>query len=465
MLARGLDSVTHVSTELTDAAPSAGVSRPRPPQPGLLLVFSESTPLFRPLAVTPGVPVRLGRDDVGGARVPDRRMSREHLELRFEAGVFHLEDLGSTNGSALDGRDFTGRVQARGGAVLRTSRTLFLLLDDVHDFLLAEVRREQLGRDGREVVVGPSLRTALERAAQARQRDANLFIHGESGSGKELIAEHYHRAGSPRGPWCPLNSASLSSTLAEAQLFGTRRGTFTEARDSEGLVVAADGGVLFLDEIVELSAAAQAALLRVVQSGEVLTLGETKPRHVSVRFVTASHQDMRQRAADGRFREDLFFRLNQATVEVPPLRARREELPWLLQLEAEAGGVALHVSLVEEALLRPWPGNCRELRVELAAAVAEARRAQSSAVRATHLAPRAGRALQPAEPRASTRAPEAAAPAGPWTISREDLAAALASHGGNVSATARALDVHRNQLNRLRKRYGLASADEGADDE
>jgi len=112
-----------------------------------------------------------------------------------------------------------------------------------------------------------ALQEAFDLATVARQRGANLLILGENGTGKELVAEQYHRAGSPKGPFVPVNSAAISSTLADSLLFGTRRGAFTETRDSEGLVVAADGGVLFLDEIVELSPEVQVRLLRAVQSG------------------------------------------------------------------------------------------------------------------------------------------------------------------------------------------------------
>ncbi len=461
-----------VSADATQATQSesrldAG-SGPSAPIPGVLLLFSERTPLFRPLTLAPGVPVRFGRNDIGGIKVPDTRVSKEHLELRFQDGVFTLEDLESMNGSFLDGERFQGRRTARSGAVLRVAHTVMLLLDDVRRFLATEVRRQRLpGPTPREVVIGPSLQEAFDLASVARQRGANLLILGENGTGKELVAEQFHRAGAPKGPFIAVNSAAITSSLADGLLFGTKKGVATAVGDNEGLVVAADGGVLFLDEIVELSAEVQVRLLRVVQSGEVLRMGDTTPRHVSVKFVTASHQDLRQRAADGRFREDLYFRLNQSTVTLRPLRERREEIAALMQLDIEEAGadaLPLHVTAVEQAVLRSWPGNLRELRASVREAHAAAVVAKDNAVRARHFNDHAGRQLVASAPvgRAAVGGPGAAPPPVPETRmpTKEEVVAALEANGGNVSAAARQLELFRTQLNRLRKRYGLISADE-----
>jgi DNA-binding NtrC family response regulator len=429
------------------------------PVPGALLLFSDRTPMFRPLTFRAGEALVLGRHDIGGVKVPDTRVSKEHLKLEFRAGLFHLEDLSSSNGSFLDGERFTGARTARPGALLRVAHTLLLLLDDVRRFLAAEVKRE-----GKDVIVGPALQEAFDLAALARRRNANLLILGENGSGKELVAQAYHRGGSPKGPFVPVNSAAISGTLADGLLFGTRRGAFSDARDTEGLVVAADGGVLFLDEIVELSPEVQVRLLRAVQSGEVLPLGETAARHVEVRFVTASHQDLRARVADGRFREDLYHRLNQASVTVRPLRERREELAWLMELDCEGeGALPLHVTAVELALLRPWPGNLRELRSAVREAHAAAVHSQDTAVRARHFKESAGQPLVPSarsarpSPAAEQPAVEVAEPA--RTPTQAEVVAALEGHGGNVSAAAKQLELHRTQLYRLMKRYGLVKKD------
>jgi DNA-binding NtrC family response regulator len=261
-----------------------------------------------------------------------------------------------------------------------------------------------------------------------------------------------------------LNSSTIASNLAEGVLFGTRRGVFTEARDSDGLLVAADGGVLFLDEIVELSPEVQVKLLRVVESGEVLAMGSTTPRRVDVRFVTASHQDLRRRTAEGRFREDLFFRLNQASLTVKPLRERREEMPWLMQLDVEAeGSLPVHATAVELVLLRPWPGNLRELRAATREAHARALLEKDTAVRSKHFSEEAGRAFGVAA------APVASAPVvevGPpvperaWPT-KDEVVAALAECGGVISKAQRLLGLaHRTQLKRLMEKYELISNDE-----
>lgn len=467
-VARSLDTVTRVSTDGTQSESRLGNEAPPPPLPGALLLFSDRAPLFRPLTLVPGVPVRYGRSDFAGVRVPDSRVSKEHLELRFADGVFHLEDLESSNGSYLNGVRFEGKRTAQPGSVLRLAQTVLVLLADVRRFLTGEVRREELGKTPRPVVVGPTLQEAFDLATVARQRSANLLILGENGTGKELVAEHYHRASTPRGPFVPLNCATITPHLAEGVLFGTRKGAYTEARDSDGLMVAADGGVLFLDEVVELSPEVQVKLLRVAESGEVMAVGETKTRHVSVRFVTASHQDLRRRTAEGRFREDLFFRLNQASLTLKPLRERREEMPSLMQLDVEGeGALPLHATAIELALLRRWPGNLRELRAATREALARAIQEGDTAVRAKHFPEQAGLQLSvvPTTPPAGVSVPPG--PPVPaqadderrWPT-KEEIVATLAANGNNKSAAARQMELHREQLKRLMRKYELISTDD-----
>jgi DNA-binding NtrC family response regulator len=196
-----------------------------------------------------------------------------------------------------------------------------------------------------------------------------------------------------------------------------------------------------LDEVAELELEVQAKLLRVVETGEVQRVGESAVRKVAVKLVCASHQRLRDRVASGHFRHDLLARLNKFEVRLPTLRERLEEVPWLIELALEGRGQQAHASLVEAALLRPWLGNVRELR---GAIVAAAVRARGGPVKAEHLAAEAG-----------PTPPQAEAGAEP---SEQMIKDALAQCGGNVTLAAKKLGLHRNQLNRLRKRYGLMAA-------
>jgi transcriptional regulator of acetoin/glycerol metabolism len=418
-------------------APSAGDGRPLP---GLLVVFSRDRPLYQPVVLGSREPLVLGRD---GLCLPDERMSTRHAEVRWDASGFGVRDLDSRNGTFLDGVRVAGPVAGRAGGLLRMGQTLVLLLADLRRHVTGEVAVEA------DAVVGPTLRRMLDGVAMARREGGRLLVRGETGTGKELVARHYHQAAARKGPLVTFNCANFQAGLAEARLFGTVRGAFPEARDTEGLFMQADGGVLFLDEVAELEPQVQPKLLRALESGEVQRVGESAVRRVEVKVVSASHQRLQDRVDLGLFRQDLLFRLKQFEVEVPPLRDRPEEVPWLMQQVLKDRGQALHASLVEAALLRPWPGNVRELLQATQAAGSLAREQGSATVKVDHLATGAGLTGEGA------RSPRAAASASPGELGKEEVVAALAACDGNVTEAARQLGLHRNQLNRLRAKYGL----------
>jgi transcriptional regulator with PAS, ATPase and Fis domain len=208
---------------------------------------------------------------------------------------------------------------------------------------------------------------------------ANVLITGESGTGKELVARAIH-AGSPRKgrPFVAVNCAAIPDNLLESELFGYKRGAFTDARsDRAGLLVEADGGTLFLDEIAELPVALQPKLLRVLQEREVRPLGANRPERVDVRLIAATNRDIEARLKTGEMREDLYYRLNVIQLQLPPLRARTEDLLPLaehfLARSAERAGKALRgLSETAKKLLLGyhWPGNVRELENVIERAVA-----------------------------------------------------------------------------------------------
>ncbi|MEP7121049.1 MAG: sigma 54-interacting transcriptional regulator [Byssovorax sp.] len=420
------------------------------PEPGAVLIFSEGLPELRPIPVR-AAPVVLGRDDAGGLPLTDERASRRHAELTFDAGRFVVRDLESRNGTTVDGVRIQGSIGVVPPAVLRIGSSIFVLRGDLRPF-------ERFAIDALpDLVSGPALRDALERVGRAARAGAGLLITGESGTGKELAARAFHASGPrARGPFVAVNCAAIPEGVAERLLFGARRGAFSGATaDVTGYVQEAHGGTLFLDEMGELDLAVQAKLLRVIETHEVLPLGASRGTPVDVRICSATHRDLRRAAEDGRFRADLYYRIGLPEVRLPPLRERVEEIPWLIAHALASLPVPLRVDarLVETCVLRPWPGNVRELLAEVRRAAHDALETSARALLVEHLGPSAGR---------RSDEPSSGPPAQPEPHTREAIEAALAEHGGNVAAAARALGLHRTQLYRHLKRHGLEVARAGA---
>jgi transcriptional regulator of acetoin/glycerol metabolism len=421
--------------------PSSG-----PPTPGLLLVFSAGEPLQGALPLEDGA-IQIGRGMLGGVRLSDSRMSREHAEVRFAGGRWAVRDLQSRNGTAVDGVLLERPAEGDALRVVRTGDTVFLLCADLGPY------RARVEAGGAQVV-GPRLRAVWEQLGPAGA-GGTLHVTGESGSGKELAAREFHRAsGRGEGPFVPVNCAAIPEGMAERLFFGARKGAYSGAgADAAGYLQEADGGTLFLDEVGELDLVVQAKLLRALETREVLPLGAARPVKVDLQICSATHRDLRARVADKRFREDLYYRIARPHLAIPPLRERREEIAFLIDRELRAvdGALVAHVSLVEACLLRPWPGNVRELLVEVRAAAAAARAAQETTVKLQLLAPTAGLTITGSESGADGPAP-AAAPTpseeGGGPPSREAIEQALRQAQGRVATAARTLGLHRTQLRR-----------------
>jgi two-component system response regulator HydG len=235
-------------------------------------------------------------------------------------------------------------------------------------------------RYGFENIVGRSqaIRDVLVRIVKIAPTDATVLITGESGTGKELVAKAVH-ANSRRAdrPFIPVNCAAITETLLESELFGHARGAFTGAATArKGLFEEADGGTFFFDEISETPLSFQAKLLRAIQEGEIRRLGENRPIRVDVRIIAATNQDLLPAIAEKRFRQDLYYRLNVARFQLPPLRERREDIPMLCDffLDKYNRKMQAHARLQEgvlEALVAyEFPGNIRELENMVEQAVA-----------------------------------------------------------------------------------------------
>src|SRR5436190_419390 len=303
---------------------------------------------------------------------------------------------------------------------------------------------------GSPVGRSPAWREVLRRAVQVAATDTTTCLQGESGVGKEVVARFIHRA-SPRrrGPFDAINCAALPDSLLESELFGFERGAFTGAHLAKpGQIELATGGVLFLDEVGEMTPAAQAKFLRVLQEREFRRLGGLRAIRANVRVIAATNQDLHEAVARGRFRLDLYYRLNVFDIRIPPLRERREDIVILarafLQERARSTGgarVALRAAATDTLLRHEWPGNVRELHnaLERASIVCD-----DGLIRARDLS------LAP-----PPRLPVMVDSTELNVVERQAIERAMRNVSGNKVKAARQLGISRTQLCFRLRKYGL----------
>jgi hydrogenase-4 transcriptional activator len=309
----------------------------------------------------------------------------------------------------------------------------------------------------------------VEQIRRLQANDLTVLITGESGTGKELVARAIH-IGSHRGAamFLPYNCTTTGRDLADSQLFGHRRGAFTGAvSDQPGLVRSASGGTLFLDEIGDLPLDVQPKLLRFLEQSEIMPIGETRPQRVDVRVLAATNADLEQRVAEGKFREDLYYRLAVIRILVPPLRERREEIPHLstyfLREASERLGkpdIQLSSEVLDVFEQYWWPGNVRQLKNEIQRAVALS--APGGTVEPSQLSPEIGATRLPGVAPVVRRAGGASATLASTVeqVERELIQGALDRARGNISETARSLGLTRRGLYLKLRRLGLESRPE-----
>jgi transcriptional regulator with PAS, ATPase and Fis domain len=361
---------------------------------------------------------------------------------------------------------------------IATVNAIGLIVATLRDLECARAEREEratlwpideLPADGDGAVTVGHMRETIVFAKKIAHANIGVLITGESGTGKEVVARAIHTHSSrAKQPFVPFNCAAIPREMLESQLFGHRRGAFTGAdRDNPGVIRSARDGTLFLDEIGELSLELQPKLLRFLESGEICPLGESTPFVVDVRIVAATNSKLEALVKEGRFREDLFYRLNIVRLSLRPLRERRDEIPTLVSnflMRASEEFKKTHVRISEETMERlvlyEWPGNVRQLQNEIRRMVAVAE--SHSVLGPSLLSPDIGRARETSA--APTR------PAGAHEIAvdltnklnttlahveREMIKLALREHQGRVDAAARALGISRKGLYLKRHRLGL----------
>ena len=304
-------------------------------------------------------------------------------------------------------------------------------------------------------VGGEALSGILATVARVAPTNAPVLITGESGTGKELIAEAIHRQSQrANGPFVKVNLGGISTSLFESEMFGHKKGSFTDAKaDRIGRFEMAKGGTIFLDEIGELSLASQVKLLRVLQDQTYEVLGDSQTRRTDVRVVCATNADLRTMVEEKTFREDLFYRINIINLHLPPLRDRREDIPLLvnhfLRMACEANGLPL-VTVSTEAIgylqTLPFPGNIRELKnlVERALLMKDPAASQLAAADFALLS----KDIPSGKPMGTE-------PATLDSMERNAIAACIAKHNGNLSLVAKELGISRGALYRKIEKHGL----------
>jgi len=419
-----------------------------------------------------GQELRLVGGRAAELKVDDPWLSGLHASILQRPGpegsLFLVEDRRSTNGCRLNGRPVTSSPLAHGD-IIETGGTFWMFHSSAMQRL--PLLLERAYRSGPVV---PTSSVSLEfldqvtRLMEFAATDIPLIILGESGTGKEVMTGEVHHLSGRTGRMLALNCAALPSGLIESEIFGHRRGAFTGATvDKRGIVEVAEGGTLLLDEVGDMPLAAQAKMLRLLQDGTFMRVGETMGRRVNVRFVAATHRDLSRMVQDGTFRGDLFARLNGFSVRLPALRHRKEDIGLLLSVLlgrrwSGDGSPRMEPRVLRALMLYDWPHNVRELENTIRTALALAGPAGEITLDCLPDAVRL-----PANPEAdlaATRAtpaivePARRGPGRPRLDDQElraELPRLLEQHKGNLTKVASELGTSRSQLYRLLKRAGI----------
>lgn len=400
----------------------------------------------------------IGRHDGCDVVIPHPSVSRQHARLSLGANV-SVEDLGSANGTAVGGQQVSGTpCEVPRGASMTLGAAVLVVEGYVHSGDSGDGNARAMPSDGLVILPGGALAGVVDTLERVAASPLAVLIRGETGAGKELLAHRLHaRSDRAHKPFISVNCAALPAALLESELFGHEKGAFTGADHARpGLLEAADGGTLFLDEIGDLAIDLQGKLLRVLESGEIWRVGSRAAKHVNVRFVAATNQPLEAWAAQGRFRQDLFFRLAGVTLAVPPLRSRPNEIRPLAEhlQRAFAAKMRRVLPAFDESV---WPilatytfeGNVRELKNMVERASLTAR----------------GPTIMIGDLLQNTPPPPPSQPASmPPALLQEDLAreeakrieAALKAADGNQTLAARILGVSRRTLLRRLGDYNFA---------
>jgi DNA-binding NtrC family response regulator len=414
-----------------------------------LLIFGPSAVSSRPLP--DGGSLLIGRMDPAEVVIDDKAVSRSHARIGYYAeravpDRFWIEDLGSSNGTRVRGRRIepSERHSLEPGDLVEIGLST-LVVQDSAEAEAAWVRAIHADKDRTaEIIEDPAMQKLYDLVDRVAMSEISVLILGETGVGKEVMARAIHdRSARSAAPFLAINCGAISETLIESELFGHEKGAFTGAATAKpGLLELAQGGTVFLDEVGELPKATQVRLLRVLEDRRVWRVGGVENRTIDVRFVSATHRDLKAACASGEFRRDLFYRLNGISFAIPPLRERRKEIAPLarsfVRAFAGAGGPMITARAIGALEAHDWPGNIRELRNVVERAVALAQRGE---IEVEHLQIDAED-----EPRAPPQPHGAPLSNEMKRFEKERIAEALEKCHGNQTKAAKMLGISRKVL-------------------
>ena len=407
--------------------------------------------------------LRIGKASDNDLVLSDDTVSRHHCELIRSPEGIHIRDLDSTNGTRVDGtRVREATVQP--GSVLKVGEVEISLRPSTQKVEVLPSDKPQFGTAIGQSLAMRTIFGVLERIAPT---DATVLLEGETGTGKDVLARSIWQASTrAQKPFMVVDCGAVSYSLIESELFGHERGAFTGAVSArQGAFELADGGTVFLDEIGELPLDVQPKLLRVLETREFRRVGGNKTLHTNVRVIAATKRDLQREVQAGKFREDLYFRLAVVPVTVPPLRARREDIPLLVTNILKTAGGGTDLTVAQETLqalaAHDWPGNVRELRNVLERAIYMAQAIGSRELSVVALPGSAAPSdtafvFEPGKSYRDTRAKY------DGEFEKRYVKWLLGRHSGNVSAAAREAKMDRKHLHDMAKKHGLRG--EGGED-
>ena len=402
---------------------------------------------------------RIGTASDNDLILPDDTVSRHHCEIIRAPDGLHVRDLESTNGTKIDGTRIREAI-VQPGNVLKVGNVEIAFRPASQKLDLLPSEKTNFGSAIGQSLAMRTIFGVLERIAPT---EATVLLEGETGTGKDVLARAIAGASARASkPFLVVDCGAVTYSLIESELFGHERGAFTGAvAQRAGAFELADGGTVFLDEIGELPLDVQPKLLRVLETREFRRVGGNKPLSTNVRVIAATKRDLQREVAIGKFREDLYFRLAVVPVTVPPLRARREDIPLLVEhilKSSTAGGLSVSSETLASLVGHEWPGNVRELRNVLERSSYMAQAMGSSEISVVTLpssgnAPEASFHFEPEKSYRETRAKYDA------EFERRYVKWLLGRHGGNISAAAREAKMDRKHLHDMAKKHGLRGAD------
>jgi transcriptional regulator with GAF, ATPase, and Fis domain len=442
---------------------------------GLLLLYAPEFTQLSPAYLLTSGELLIGRDPHAGICIPQAAASRQHARIRHQDDHWVLTDLGGRNGTLVDGA-FIREVRLEHLHEIRIGDAIFKFVEaDAESYAPYRIDGARSRREGeadsyrlphpledRTLVGGYQIGRLTGFIERVAKSEISVIILGESGTGKEVLARHLHVTSGRRGAFQTVNCAAIPASLLESELFGYKRGAFSGAdRDKMGLFRAADQGTLFLDEIGDMPLDAQAKLLRVLQSREVVPVGATTPERIDVRVACATHRDLGKLQQEGRFRGDLYARLNEYSVVLPPLRERKEDIYLLSRALLARHGrsdLGLTFQFMTGLLHYDYPFNVRELESFIKRGIALA---DGPDLDRAHLPEVVNDLMKSYGRRSEPRAPSShlSASGRVETPTETELRALLVAHHGNVAAVGRQFGKERMQVHRWMKRYGIDIGD------